>query len=80
MGPPNYVYGRGEGLFQLPWNYLQAESADSAAFPGILLALPLQLTLNYVPHIANSGMYYAHGQGEPTPTVIGKRPALLFFV
>jgi hypothetical protein len=45
MGPPNYVYGGwGEGLFQLPWHYLQAESANSAAFPGILPAVPLQLT------------------------------------
>jgi hypothetical protein len=33
-----------------------------------------------VPRIANSGMNYAHGQGEPTQTVIGKRPALLFLV
>lgn len=45
----------GEGLFQLPWHYLQAKSADSAAFPWILppVTPAINITLNYVPHIAS---------------------------
>ncbi len=69
----------GEGLFQLPLA-LFCRSNQPILQHSLELTLPLQLTLNYVPRIANSGMNYAHGQGEPTQTVIGKRPALLFLV
>jgi hypothetical protein len=80
---------------EIQWVLLVTSKARKAcsSSPGIIcrpnqpilqhsleLTLPLQLTLNYVPSIANSGMYYAHGQGEPPQTVIGKRPALLFLV
>lgn len=68
----------GKVYSSFPWHYLQVESADSAAFPWINITPAINIKLCAT--IANSSMYYAHDQGEPPPTVIGKRPELLFLV